>query len=160
MSEPQTHTQWSLGSARPWLTRERLTDYGLGALLLVGAVWAILALPTEISINSLLLIFAPAVTVAAFWRGLAPGLGLTAVGFALGIGLGDGQVGDRREQQACCDMNQSCVHAVILDIRFVNGAACRGLMCHDRADSTLPLFAAHRTAVAGQEPWRTPHQRR
>ena len=114
MSEPQTHTQWSLGSARPWLTRERLTDYGLGALLLAGAVWAILALPTEISINSLLLIFAPTVTVAAFWRGLAPGLGLTAVGFALGIGLG--------AQRGFSNASDAWVFAVVCVIASTAGA--------------------------------------
>ena len=145
MSEPQTHTQWSLGSARPWLTRERLTDYGLGALLLVGAVWAILALPTEISINSLLLIFAPAVTVAAFWRGLAPGLGLTAVGFALGIGLG--------AQRGFSNASDAWVFAVVCVIASAAGAlAVRRRAQREAASRILEEREAHLRSIFDTAP--------
>ena len=71
MSEQQMHARWAPERVRRWLTPERLTDYGVVTLLLAGAVWAILALPGQILVGSLLLVFAPIVTAAAFWRGLA-----------------------------------------------------------------------------------------
>lgn len=88
MSEEPTRTLPTLASMRRWLSSEPLTGLAVGAALLAAAVWAVLASPNEITVDPILLIFAPTVAAGAFWRGLAPGLALTALGLALGLGLG------------------------------------------------------------------------
>lgn len=112
------HARWTPERVRRWLTRERLTDYGLGTLLLIGAVWAILTLPGQISVSALLLVFAPVVTAAAFWRGLAPGLGLTALGLALGVGLG--------AERGFADPGEGWIFAVICTAMSIAGAFAVG----------------------------------
>ncbi|MEQ1491619.1 MAG: PAS domain S-box protein [Terricaulis sp.] len=89
MSDEPTREQMRWASLKRSLTQERLTDYSLGALLILTAIWAIVASPSEIAVNSILLILGPAVAAAAFWRGLAPALTLTLLGLALGFGLGE-----------------------------------------------------------------------
>ena len=88
MSEPPVRDQKNVASSRQWLTRARLIDQGLGALLLLAALTAVLLTPDDILVDSLLLFWGPAVVVAAFWRGLIPGLIMTAVGLSLGLILG------------------------------------------------------------------------
>jgi two-component system sensor kinase FixL len=66
-------------------TREQIRDYGLGAAALAVVLWIVAVSPREISVSSLLLIMAPVAAAAAFWRGLIPGLVVTAVGVILGL---------------------------------------------------------------------------
>ena len=54
------------------------------AILLLGATF----LPARINIDLVVLLFLPAVTMAAFWRGLAAGAGVGALGLILGLWLG------------------------------------------------------------------------
>ncbi len=89
MSDLPTRGQMRLASLKRSLTRERLTDYGLGASVLIAVTWAVIVTPSQISVNSILLFVGPAVAAAAFWRGLVPALALTFVGVALGIFLGE-----------------------------------------------------------------------
>lgn len=71
-----------------WLTRERVFEYGLSTLALAAALFTIWVSPSKLAVDSILLILTPAVAVAAFWRGLAPGCAVTLLGLALGIALG------------------------------------------------------------------------
>lgn len=68
--------------------RERWLELTLGALLLLFVTWAAFALPSDTSVDSILLVLTPVVAVAAFWRGLLPGLTLTAFALVLGVSLG------------------------------------------------------------------------
>ncbi|MBL8545960.1 MAG: PAS domain S-box protein [Hyphomonadaceae bacterium] len=88
MNEQTTRPQPTTESLRRWFSRERAAEYALGALVLVVAVWAISVSPSTISVDAVLLVLAPAVAAAAFWRGWVPGFVTTGLGLALGMGLG------------------------------------------------------------------------
>lgn len=57
-------------------------------MLLLAALTALLLTPGDVVVDSVLLFWGPAVVIAAFWRGLIPGLVMTAVGLLMGLVLG------------------------------------------------------------------------
>lgn len=81
-------THLGVGSLRGRFRREHVIKYGLGAIVVAAAFWAITGSPSEIAVDSTLLILTPAIAAAAFWRGAGPGLLLTGVGLAFGFGIG------------------------------------------------------------------------
>lgn len=136
MSEEPT----TLGSMPRWLTRDRLIQYGLAALALAVAVWMLLAAPRQVEVDSILLIFAPAVAAVAFWRGLAAGLALTALGLALGLGLGS--------QRGFSGAGDAWVFAIVgVAISLAGAIAVRRRMQREAAAHILEEREAHLRSI-------------
>jgi two-component system, LuxR family, sensor kinase FixL len=73
---------------RHWATRQRLINVAISCLVLAAALIGVLIFPRVIALDAVVLFFLPIAAAAAFWRGLAPGLGVTIAGTALGVILG------------------------------------------------------------------------
>ncbi len=69
-------------------TRAPMLDFALFFALVGALVLGALYLPARVDIDLVVLLFLPAAAAAAFWRGLAAGLGVAGVGLAAGLLLG------------------------------------------------------------------------
>lgn len=86
MTAQETNAKREIASWRTWSVRERF-DYGVVALVALAVSFALLEFPRSFAVDALVLLFLPAAAALALWRGIAPGLGMTALGVLLGTSL-------------------------------------------------------------------------
>lgn len=73
---------------RRWMTRGHVLGAIAALVIAASLMGGVLIFPCGVAIDAVVLFFLPAAAAAAIWRGLTPGLAVTAFGLFVGLGLG------------------------------------------------------------------------